>query len=98
MSCDDHWRHTRDSAHQGTDVRKALIDQAAPWVREMQCTAVTLTTFSDVPWNRPLYEHLGSRVIDDDEVGPALRAVQKHEADKGFGPEGRVGMRLDLRS
>jgi len=85
-------------AHQGTGVGKALVDQAARWATGKQCAAVTLTTFSEVPWNRPLYEHLGFWILGDDEVGPELRAVQMQEAGKGFGPEGRVAMRLDLRS
>ncbi len=59
-------------------------------------TSVTLTTFSEVPWNRPLYEHLGFRVLTDNEIGQELREFQKHEADKGFGPAGRVAMRLDV--
>jgi len=85
-------------AHQRTGVGKALIEHASQWARHMEYLAITLTTFSEVPWNKPLYEHLGFRVLDDDEVGPELRAVQFHEAEKGFGPAGRVAMRLNLRS
>jgi len=82
--------------HQGRGVGKALIERAKEWARDRQLPAVTLTTFSEVPWNKPLYEHLGFRVLGDDEVGPELRAVQEHEANAGFGPEGRVAMRLQL--
>jgi len=82
--------------HQGSGFGKALIEQAKDWARGMGCRAVTLSTFSEVPWNRPLYEHLGFRVLADEEVGPELRAVQEHEAQKGFGPEGRVAMQLQL--
>ncbi|HYA69538.1 MAG TPA: GNAT family N-acetyltransferase, partial [Acidimicrobiales bacterium] len=84
------------SDHQGRGVGGALIAQAIAWARAQKVTAVTLTTFSDVPWNRPLYEHLGFRVLTDDEIGPELRAVQRDEANKGFGPVGRVAMRLDF--
>ena len=83
-------------AHQGSGVGKALIEQAKIWALSRGCRVLTLTTFSEVPWNRPLYEHLGFRVLADDEVGPELRSVQAHEAEKGFGPAGRVAMRLQL--
>ena len=84
------------SSCQGQGVGRALMDQAGLWASERGLVSVTLTTFVEVPWNRPLYEHLGFRVLTDNEIGPGLREVQKHEADKGFGPAGRVAMRLDL--
>lgn len=85
-------------AHQGRGVGKALLEQAKQWARRNELPAMTLTTFSEVPWNRPLYEHLGFRVLGPDEVGTGLRAIQDHEAEKGFGPEGRVAMELRLGS
>jgi GNAT superfamily N-acetyltransferase len=83
-------------AHQGAGLGKALIERAKQWARDTGRSAVTLTTFSEVPWNRALYEHLGFEVVQDDEIGPDLRAVIQHEAAKGFGPEDRVAMRLGL--
>jgi GNAT superfamily N-acetyltransferase len=82
--------------HQGEGVGRALIEMAESWARRSGMPAVTLTTFSEVPWNKPLYEHLGFRILEGAEIGPQLRAVQEHEVAKGFGPEGRVAMRLDL--
>ena len=82
---------------QGQGVGRALIDRAREWAVADGRRALTLTTYSDVPWNRPLYEHLGFRVLDEEEIGPELRYVQKEEARRGFGPDGRVAMRLDLR-
>jgi GNAT superfamily N-acetyltransferase len=81
---------------QGRGVGRTLIDQAVDWARQRDLTSVTLTTFSKVPWNRPLYEHLGFRVLADNEIGPGLQEIQKREADKGFGPAGRVAMRLSV--
>jgi hypothetical protein len=58
--------------------------------------AITLTTFRDVPWNAPPYEHLAFRIMSDDEVGPELRAVCDAETAAGLDPATRVCMRLDL--
>ncbi len=79
--------------HQGTGLGRALVDQVRAWAAENDRTAVTLTTFSDVPWNRPLYEHLGFTVLAEGDVGPELRAVRDHEATLGLDPALRVCMR-----
>jgi len=85
-----------EPAHQGTGIGRALIDEVASWARTTGATSVTLTTFTDVSWNRPLYEHLGFVVIPEQELGPELRAVRAHEAELGLDPEQRVCMRLQL--
>jgi GNAT superfamily N-acetyltransferase len=82
--------------HQGAGVGRALVDRARAWATETGRSVVSLTTFAEVPWNRPLYEHLGFRVLADDELGPELRDVQRAEATRGFGPAPRVCMRLVL--
>jgi GNAT superfamily N-acetyltransferase len=80
--------------HQGTGVGRALVDQVRAWAAEHGRSAITLTTFFDVPWNRPLYEHLGFTVLADDQIGAELRAVRDHEAHLGLDPALRVCMRL----
>src|ERR1700694_4153310 len=62
--------------YQGAGLGRALMDRVATWAKETGRDAVTLTTFSDVPWNRPLYEHLGYRVLPASEIGPELRALR----------------------
>jgi GNAT superfamily N-acetyltransferase len=84
-------------AHQGRGVGRALIDQVRRWACENGLPALTLTTFNDVPWNRPLYEHLGFRVLGAEEIGPGLRAVMATEAAHGLDPASRVAMRKDSR-
>jgi len=78
-------------ADQGRGVGRALIDQVRRWAGENGLPALTLTTFTHVPWNRPLYEHLGFRVLGDEEIGPGLRAVMATEAAHGLDPASRVG-------
>jgi len=82
--------------HQGRGVGRALIEHVNHWAAESGMVAVTLTTFGHIPWNRPLYEHLGFRVLSEDEIGVGLREVREEEAGHGLDPELRVVMRLDL--
>jgi len=79
--------------HQGRGVGRALVDRVHVWAVGTARPAMTLTTFRDVEWNRPLYEHLGFVVITGDDVGPELAAVCRTEAMHGLAPEGRVCMR-----
>lgn len=83
--------------HQGRGVGRALLERVRAWAAEGDRSAITLTTFTHVPWNRPLYEHLGFRVLADPEIGPGLRAVREHETARGLDPGTRVCMRLDLQ-
>jgi GNAT superfamily N-acetyltransferase len=84
--------------HQGQGVGRALLDRVQSWAASAGLDGVTLTTFADVPWNGPLYEHLGFRVLDDGEIGPELRALVAKEAAHGLDPSTRVCMRRDLSS
>lgn len=81
--------------HQGTGVGRALLDTVRAWATGLHAPAITLTTFAEVPWNAPLYRHLGFRDMGDDEIGPQLRAVSDQEAAHGF-PAARICMRLPL--
>jgi GNAT superfamily N-acetyltransferase len=81
---------------QGQGIGRVLIEQVARWAAERGMRGVTLTTFDAVPWNRPLYERLGFRVIGDAEIGPDLRALREHEAALGLDLNLRVCMQRDL--
>jgi GNAT superfamily N-acetyltransferase len=82
--------------HQGLGVGRALVDHVRGWAAERRLPAVTLTTFTEVPWNAPLYAHLGFRSLADDELGSELRAVRDAETAHGLDPGKRVCMRLEL--
>jgi GNAT superfamily N-acetyltransferase len=82
--------------HQGRGIGRALLDRVAEWARSNGMPAMTLTTFRDVEWNQPLYEHLGFVVMTDDEVGPELVELVAEEAEDGLDPELRSCMRMDL--
>jgi ribosomal protein S18 acetylase RimI-like enzyme len=81
---------------QGRGLGKALIEQVKVWARSTGRSAVTLATFYEVPWNGPLYEHLGFRVLDESELGPEMLARGEHDVAGGLSPKGQVAMRLNL--
>jgi ribosomal protein S18 acetylase RimI-like enzyme len=83
--------------HQGAGLGRALLDRVQQWAMQSGHPAVTLTTYADVAWNQPLYEHLGFRVLNDDEIGPELRAIRAAERARGLDVSPRVCMSLDLR-
>jgi GNAT superfamily N-acetyltransferase len=83
-------------AAQGLGIGRALICRVERWALESDMRALTLTTFAAVPWNGPLYEHLGFRVLTGDEVGPELRTIRGGEAAHGLDVARRVCMRVDL--
>ena len=45
-----------------------LIAQAEAWSLSQKVPCICLTTFDNVPWNRPYYERLGFRVLSDTEL------------------------------
>jgi GNAT superfamily N-acetyltransferase len=84
-----------DAARQGLGRR--LLDHVAAWAAERGMSAVTLTTFRDVPWNAPYYARCGYRILRDDERGPELVALMQHEADAGLDPAQRVAMLREVQ-
>ena len=82
--------------HQGLGAGRALVGRVQAWAVETGRDAITLTTYADVAWNRPLYEHLGFRVLGDRETGPQLHAVRTAERARGLDLRPRVCMRLEL--
>ncbi len=79
---------------QGQGIGRALLERVRTWARAADYPAITLTTFRDVPWNRPLYEHLGFVVLPEEETGPELQVVRRDESDRGLDPAIRVCMRV----
>ncbi len=75
---------------------RCLLDAAAAWAQHRGLKALTLTTFTDVPWNAPYYSRLGFEVIPDDELTPGLRRIREHEATLGLDNWPRAAMRRRL--
>jgi len=77
-------------------IGRALIDRLAALAPGQGLTALTLTTFSDVPWNAPYYTRIGFRVLPEDELTEGLRTIRGEEAQHGLDRWPRVCMRRDL--
>ena len=73
---------------QGLGVGRRLIDYASDWAAQQGARRLTLTTFRDVGWNAPLYEHLGFSVVADGELTDDLAAVRAHERSIGLDDAG----------
>ena len=82
-----------DPDHQGQGLARALLDEVERWAAARDMTAMTLTTFDKLSWNRPLYEHLGFAVLVEADLQPGLRAVRAAETEHGLDPAARVCMR-----
>ena len=74
----------------------ALIDHVGAWAAQCGMPALTLTTFTDVPWNGPYYERLGFRPIPDADLGPGLRGVRDEEIRRGLDRWPRTAMIREL--
>ena len=70
-----------------------LIEAAAGWAKQRGLEALTLTTYRDVPWNRPYYERLGFRIVGEGEMTAGLRALRAREISRGLDRWPRVAMR-----
>ena len=88
---------TVDPEHQGKGLGRALIDHVEAWARAQGLPALSLTTFRDVPWNGPLYAHLGFVEVAPTDVGPELAARVREEAAAGLDPAARSCMRRPVR-
>lgn len=84
-----------DGARRG--VGRALIDHAGRRATADGRAALTLTTFTDVPWNAPYYaRRCGFHPLADPELTPGLRDIRRRERELGLDRWPRVAMRRDL--
>jgi GNAT superfamily N-acetyltransferase len=83
-----------DSA--GKRIGRALIEHLAQWARQHGIGAMTLTTFTDVPWNGPYYQQGGFRFLADEELTAGLRKIRAAEIARGLDEWPRACMRREL--
>lgn len=86
LSVDLHW--------QGKGIGRQLIACVADYARKRGLTALTLTTFRNVPWNAPFYARLGFEKMTT--LTPELRRKREEETAHGLAYETRCVMRLPL--
>lgn len=63
---------------------RRLIAEVESWARASGYASLSLTTFRDVPWNRPYYEKLGFSEVEEGEAGPKLRSIREGERGRGL--------------
>lgn len=83
-------------AHGRRGLGVALVEMVCDWARSSGYSAITLTTLRHIPWNAPWYQRLGFRVLEEDELSAALRALLQDEIQRGLPADQRVAMRRNL--
>lgn len=82
--------------HAGNRIGQALIARVMSWAHDGGFPALTLTTFTEVPWNGPYYEKLGFRYLPPSRETPGLREIRAAEAARGLDRWPRACMRIDV--
>lgn len=77
---------------------RELVEHLVTWARDRGLPAVTLTTYTDVPWNGPYYRRLGFRPVEPDDLGPGLQAIRHEEAARGLDRWPRAVLRRTVTS
>lgn len=86
------WEVNVLSQHQGRGIGRRLIEAARAYTEAAGLSALTLTTFRDVPWNSPFYARLGFEMLPTSSVGPRLGSILEREAGLGLPRERRCAM------
>jgi GNAT superfamily N-acetyltransferase len=66
---------------QNNGIGRRLVDVSVMFAWEYRLKSVTLTTFTDVPWNAPWYSRLGFEVSAGDQ---RLEALLRAETERGL--------------
>ncbi|HIW92232.1 MAG TPA: GNAT family N-acetyltransferase [Candidatus Corynebacterium avicola] len=82
-----------DPANRGRRTGTRLVEYAVTLAREAGLPGVCLTTFSEVPWNAPLYRRLGFVELAPAELGDDLRRIRDAETAAGLDISPRIAMR-----
>jgi len=82
--------------HGRRGVGSKLVETVCAWATEMGYPCVTLSTFREIPWNRPFYEKRGFCVVEPMEYSPGIRDIVRIEESAGLNTSLRVVMRRTL--
>lgn len=84
------------TSHAGGRIGARLLDAVAEAARGRGLSALTLSTFRDVPFNGPYYARLGFEVIPDEALTPGLEAIRAAHLARGLDESRRVFMRREV--
>ena len=79
--------------HARRGLGRTLLDTAAAWAEQHGLSALTLSTYSNVPWNAPYYERLGFQIMTEDQISDGFRRLRELEQARGLAGWPRVIMR-----
>ena len=82
--------------HTRKGIGSRLIETVCEWARQAGYPRITLSTFRDVPWNRPFYQRRGFRVVDPRRLPPQHRDLVAAEQSRGLRADLRVVMERRL--
>lgn len=82
--------------HQGHGIGRKLVTAVCQWATEKDYQAITLSTFTDLPWNAPFYATLGFQMVPAGDYSPALRLLTGREEGSGLDMSRRCIMRKEL--
>ncbi|MEQ9519970.1 MAG: GNAT family N-acetyltransferase [Parvibaculum sp.] len=82
--------------HQGHGVGRKLIEGVCDWAKGEGFKSITLSTFSDLPWNAPFYTKLGFSIIGSGDYSPAMMMLRGREEHNGLDMSRRCLMRKEL--
>lgn len=77
-------------------IGRGLIENLADWARARGMPAITLTSYTEVPWNGPYYQRCGFRYLAETELTPGLREIRAAEAAHGLDAWPRACMSREL--
>ncbi|WP_426201573.1 GNAT family N-acetyltransferase [Pseudomonas sp. TWP3-1] len=77
---------------QGQGTGRRLIEAAKDYARSNRLGFVTLTTFTNVPWNAPFYSRAGFQIRATTDLDQRLAGILREEYNHGFAPESRCAM------
>lgn len=81
-------------SHARRGIGAALLDEVAAVARVRGWSALTLSTFKDVPFNAPYYRRLGFAEIE--ALTPGMAAIRAQHQARGLDETARVFMRRDV--
>ncbi|WP_277757790.1 GNAT family N-acetyltransferase [Pseudomonas sp. A34-9] len=81
---------------QGQGIGRKLLSAVIEHARTQQLCAVTLTTFTDLPWNAPFYQKIGFQRVNGEETTQYLVDALNDEIAHGLPGHRRCAMRLTL--
>jgi GNAT superfamily N-acetyltransferase len=82
--------------HGRRGVGRRLIEHVRSRAARDGHARVSLSTFSDVPWNGPYYRRLGFHEVPEERLGAGMHEVRRREAEAGLDVARRIFLSLPV--